>query len=76
MTTAAYPQASDFASDPEGVLVAVGELQQAITEIRRIRGEMEIPLKTEMAANVADAGLAARLARPTIAPCGIWPGSA
>ncbi|MBX2801610.1 MAG: valine--tRNA ligase [Myxococcales bacterium] len=62
VTTAAYPKPSDFASDgDEAVLAAITELQAAITEVRRIRGEMEIALKTELKVHVADAGLADRL---------------
>ena len=62
VANAAFPMAADFPS-VAAVLDEVGELQDVITEVRRIRGEMEIALKVPLEVLVADAGLAARLAR-------------
>ncbi len=60
VTTAAYPRATDFAVD-ERVLDDVATLQHTITEVRRIRGEMEIALRTPMEIWVADDALFASL---------------
>jgi valyl-tRNA synthetase len=62
VTTAPYPESNDFSSD-SAVLTEIAELQAAITEVRRIRGEMEIALKVELELRVGDEGLHARLAR-------------
>ncbi|HHO52963.1 MAG TPA: valine--tRNA ligase, partial [Deltaproteobacteria bacterium] len=64
VATAPYPRPGDFASD-DGVLDAIGELQGAVTEIRRIRGEMEIALKTRLTVLVADPELHGRLSDHT-----------
>jgi len=61
VAVAPYPRPGDFEDDP-GILDQIGELQETVTEIRRIRGEMEIALKTPLKLHIADAGLADRLA--------------
>ncbi len=61
VATAPYPRSSDFEAD-DAILDQIGELQETVTEIRRIRGEMEIALKTPLKLYVADPGLAERLA--------------
>ncbi|MEO0602645.1 MAG: valine--tRNA ligase [Myxococcota bacterium] len=61
VATAPYPKPEDFESDA-AILDQIGELQESVTEIRRIRGEMEIALKTPLKLHIADSGLAERLA--------------
>ncbi|MFT4624097.1 MAG: valyl-tRNA synthetase [Myxococcota bacterium] len=60
VTTSAYPRAADFPSDP-ATLAEVAVLQEAITEIRRIRGEMQIAMRKPMRLLVGDAALLATL---------------
>ncbi len=64
VAVARYPRPEDFPSDP-AVLDEVAELQEVITEIRRIRGEMEIAPKLPLRLLVADARLYALLGRHT-----------
>ena len=47
VTTAPYPKASDYPSDPR-VLEEFSTLQAAVSEVRRIRGEMQIPYRVPM----------------------------
>ena len=62
VTRAPYPKAEDFGAEgDEAVLTEIAELQAAVTEIRRIRGEMEIALRTELKVHVAEDALFARL---------------
>jgi len=61
VTTAPFPRPEDFEVS-DGVLDELAVLQGTVTEIRRIRGEMEIALKTQLAVHVANADLAALLA--------------
>ncbi|MEN0067124.1 MAG: valine--tRNA ligase [Myxococcota bacterium] len=61
VAVAPYPKPDDFESDA-AILDQIGELQETVTEIRRIRGEMEIALKTPLKLYIADAGLSGRLA--------------
>ncbi len=60
VATAPYPKVSDFPTDPQ-VLDDVAVAQEAITEVRRIRGEMQIPFKVHMQLLVDDDDLLARL---------------
>ena len=60
VATAAYPRPGDFDVD-EAVLDEVAQLQESITEIRRIRGEMEIAMKKPLEVHVADPALLALL---------------
>ena len=60
VTTAAYPRVADFPVDPAS-LEEVAVLQEAITEIRRIRGEMQLSPRTPLTLLVDDAGLRATL---------------
>ncbi|MFT7520840.1 MAG: valyl-tRNA synthetase [Kiritimatiellia bacterium] len=62
VATAPYPRVDDFPVDMSA-LSEISELQTAIIEVRRIRGEMEIPRKVAMTVLVDDDGLAERLAR-------------
>jgi len=56
VAVAPYPAEDDYAVD-ETVLDEVATLQEAITEIRRIRGEMEIAMKTPLQVHVGDDAL-------------------
>jgi valyl-tRNA synthetase len=56
VATAAYPRPDDFPRDA-GVLAEVAELQDAITEVRRIRGEMQIAMKTPLELRLTDGRL-------------------
>ncbi len=60
VATAPYPVAEDYPNDV-AVLAEVALLQEAITEVRRIRGEMEIALKVELQIRVAEESLYAVL---------------
>ncbi|MCA9495159.1 MAG: class I tRNA ligase family protein, partial [Myxococcales bacterium] len=60
VATAPYPQADDYPSDP-AVLSEIALLQDLITEIRRIRGEMEIALKVDLVVRVGEEPLYAIL---------------
>ena len=60
VAVAPYPKASDFEVD-EAVLDEVAQLQESITEIRRIRGEMEIAMKKPLEVHVGDPSLLALL---------------
>ena len=62
VATAPYPRVEDFPVDPT-VLDDVSVVQEAITEVRRIRGEMQIPFKTHMTLLVDDDAMLARLMR-------------
>jgi valyl-tRNA synthetase len=62
VTTAAFPKSSDYTVD-DSVLDEVATLQEAITEIRRIRGEMEIAMKKPLEVHVADDRLLSLLQR-------------
>ncbi len=53
VTQSRFPVAADFPSDPE-TLTEVAVLQAAITEIRRIRGEMQIAMRKPMRLLVGD----------------------
>jgi valyl-tRNA synthetase len=57
-----YPSASDYPVDT-AVLEEVALLQEVVTEIRRIRGEMEIALKVPLQVYVSDPPLHALLDR-------------
>jgi valyl-tRNA synthetase len=61
VAAAPYPTAAEYPSDP-AVLAEVARLQETLTEIRRIRGEMEIALKVPLELQVADPALHALLA--------------
>jgi valyl-tRNA synthetase len=61
VATAAYPKAGEFPSDP-AVLRDVAMLQDAITEVRRIRSDMELSPRIELRLQIADASVRARLA--------------
>jgi valyl-tRNA synthetase len=56
VAVAAYPKVSDFPTD-DGVLDEIAVLQETITEVRRIRGEMEIAMKKSLELHVGDDGL-------------------
>lgn len=56
VATTAYPKPSEFEED-EGVLEEVAVLQEAVTEVRRIRGEMEIAMRKQLTLLVGDDGL-------------------
>ena len=60
VTTAAYPAEGDFPRD-EAVLDEVALLQETITEIRRIRGEMELSPRVGLRLLVGDDQLLATL---------------
>ncbi|MFK7928513.1 MAG: class I tRNA ligase family protein, partial [Myxococcota bacterium] len=60
VTTAAYPKESDYDVD-EGAIAEFAELQAAIIEVRKIRGEMQIARKVPLTVLVDDAALATRL---------------
>ncbi len=62
VTTAPYPSAEDFPSDP-AVLAEVALLQEAVTSIRSLRSEMEISPRVDMQLLVEDAELLAVLTR-------------
>jgi len=62
VTLAAFPRVDDYEVD-DSVLDEVATLQEAITEIRRIRGEMEIAMKKPLEVHVADDALLALLQR-------------
>ena len=61
VTTAPYPKAEDFEADA-AVLDRVAELQEVVTEVRRVRGEMEVAYKVPMKGLAADAALVERMA--------------
>jgi len=56
VVTASYPRAAEFPEDP-AVLDEVARIQETVTEVRRIRGEMEIAMKKPLEVHVADDGL-------------------
>ena len=60
VTTQPYPKASDYPVD-DGVLASVGELQEVVTAVRRVRGEMEIARRVPLTAMVADPSMQGRL---------------
>ena len=60
VASAPYPRAADFPADTD-VLDQVAVVQEVITEVRRIRGEMELARRTPLALKVADATLLAQL---------------
>ncbi len=62
VANARYPKASDFDADAT-VLDEVAQLQEAVTEVRRIRGEMEIAMKKPLELLVGDDALLALLQR-------------
>lgn len=62
VTTAAYPRESEYDVD-EAAIAEFAELQAAIVEVRKIRGEMQIARKVPLTVLVNDAGLASRLAK-------------
>ena len=62
IATTAYPRESDFPSDPQ-VLDEVALLQETVTAIRNIRGEMEVSPRVPLRLIVPDAGLHAMLSR-------------
>ncbi len=51
VTQASYPKAADYPSDPQ-VLEDIARLQETITEVRRIRGEMGIAFKVPLTLQV------------------------
>ncbi len=61
VTTAPYPKASDFGEDPQA-LDEIALIQEIVTEIRRIRGEMELSYKITLPVLIADASLREKLA--------------
>ena len=60
VAVAPYPKPSDYPSD-DAVLEDVRVLQEAVIEVRRIRGEMQIPKKVTLELRIADAALYGRL---------------
>ncbi len=60
VAVAPYPRPEEFVSDPD-VLADIARLQEAITEVRRIRGEMRIPKKVPLQLIVTDDALHAQL---------------
>lgn len=60
VTTAAYPRPDAYAVD-EAALQSMAEFQQAVGEVRRIRGEMQIARRIPLKVLVGDSGLAERL---------------
>ena len=60
VTVAPYPRQADFPVDP-AALESMATFQAAVTEVRRIRGEMQIPRRVPLTVLVDDAGLAERL---------------
>ncbi|TNE85428.1 MAG: valine--tRNA ligase [Deltaproteobacteria bacterium] len=60
VTTAPYPKEADFPRD-QAVLDEIALLQQTITEIRRIRGEMELSPRVGLRLLVGDDALLAKL---------------
>jgi valyl-tRNA synthetase len=56
VAAARYPSADEYRTD-EGVIEEVALLQDTLTEIRRIRGEMEIALKVPLEVRVAEMSL-------------------
>ncbi len=62
VTTAPYPRAEDYPDDP-AVLDEVSVLQETITEIRRIRGEMELSPRLPLRVLIADDAVRSLLAR-------------
>ncbi|TVQ90099.1 MAG: valine--tRNA ligase [Deltaproteobacteria bacterium] len=61
VAAAAYPEVTDYPVD-QAALEAVAELQAIITEVRRIRGEMQIARKVPLTVLVDDRGMVERLA--------------
>ena len=61
VAVAPYPKATDYPADP-AVLDEVATLQELITEVRRIRAEMELAPKLTLTALIGDDALLARLA--------------
>ena len=62
VAVAPYPKPEDYAEPgDDDVLEAIGEVQAAVTEIRRIRGEMEIAPRVELKVFIADEPLYRRL---------------
>ena len=61
VTTAPYPRREDFPVD-DAALQGMAEFQAAVTEVRRIRGEMQIARRIPLTVLVDDAALAGRLA--------------
>jgi valyl-tRNA synthetase len=55
VATAPYPREGDYRVDP-AVLDQIAYLQEAVTEVRRIRGEMEISRSITLEVYVADLG--------------------
>ncbi|MEQ1502161.1 MAG: valine--tRNA ligase [Myxococcota bacterium] len=53
VAVAPYPREDEFVVD-RAVLAEVADLQETVTEIRRIRGEMEIAMKTPLELRVSD----------------------
>ena len=60
LTTQPFPTAAEFPSD-DTALAQVAAMQAAVTEVRRIRGEMEIARKVALTVLVGDADLCAAL---------------
>jgi valyl-tRNA synthetase len=56
VASARYPVPEEYPTDP-GVLAEVALLQDTLTEIRRIRGEMEIALKVPLELRVSETSL-------------------
>ena len=60
VTVAPYPSPDEFEGDA-AVLDEVAILQETVTEVRRIRGEMEIAMRKKLILQVGDDGLLAAL---------------
>ncbi len=60
VASAPYPRAADFPSD-DAVIDEIATLQECVTELRRIRADMEIGYKVALEVRVADPGLRERL---------------
>jgi valyl-tRNA synthetase len=57
---AAYPKPSDYPSDPL-VLREIADVQEAVTEVRRIRADMELGYKIPLVLRVGNESLRVRL---------------
>src|SRR5690606_25257741 len=60
VATAPYPSVEDYPSDP-AVLDEVAAVQEAITEVRRIRADMELAPRQELELRVGDDALLEQL---------------
>src|SRR5690606_23439138 len=61
VTVAPYPKAADYPQDAR-IMEEVALLQDTVTEVRRIRGEMELAMKVPLRVQTADATLREKLA--------------